>query len=150
VSDSLVQFVRDRLCEDAQIARAACWDEQSDAWTYRSPQGADAKYERHTIVDYCGDGVVVVVTPENADAEGVGRHVARHDPARVLSEVEAKRLLLAEHLPLLLSSSQRFFCDCQAQDGVITALYPCLTVQLLALPHADHADYREEWRPTAE
>jgi hypothetical protein len=25
--------------------------------------------------------------------------------------------------------------------------YPCDTLKLLALPYADHPDYRDEWRP---
>jgi hypothetical protein len=36
-------------------------------------------------------------------------------------------------------------CDVQGQgEG---PHYPCLTLRLLALPYADHADYRQEWRP---
>lgn len=82
----LAQFLRERLAEDERIARAACWDEQSDVWTARPPQKS---YERYTVVDYLDDGVVAV-TPENADDDGVGRHIAAWDPARVLAEVEAK------------------------------------------------------------
>ncbi|WP_432041430.1 DUF6221 family protein [Streptomyces cadmiisoli] len=91
----LATWLREQLDEDGRIAQAACWDEQSDVWTARPPQ---ASYERYCIVDYCGDGVVAV-TPENADDDGVGQHVAEHDPARVLREIDAKRQLLDEFAP---------------------------------------------------
>ncbi|MFI2084332.1 DUF6221 family protein [Streptomyces rubiginosohelvolus] len=116
--DDLVQFLRDRLDEDEQAARAATWDEQSDVWTARPPQ---ARYEQYIVADYLDDGVVAV-TPENADVDGVGQHIARHDPARVLREVEAKRRIL---------------------DGPTTDTL----IKLLALPYADHADYQDTWRP---
>jgi hypothetical protein len=143
MSDDLVQFLRDRLDDDERVARAAMWDGQSDVWTASPPK---ATYERYTVVDYCDDGVVVV-TPENADADGVGRHVARHDPARVLREVDAKRRLLAEHLPAKSPHVPFPYCHCEAGDGCVGGPYPCLTVQLLVLPYADHPNYRDEWRP---
>lgn len=93
--DELVRWLGQQYDKDERIARAACWDEQSDVWTARPPQD---RYERYVVVDYLDDGVVVV-TPENADAVGVGQHIAEHDPARVLREIDAKRQLLDELLP---------------------------------------------------
>lgn len=52
-------------------------------------------------------------------------HIALHDPARVLREVEAKRLLLALHRG----------CDAR-----------CYVVKVLALPYMDRPGYRDEWR----
>ncbi|MFJ8842952.1 DUF6221 family protein [Streptomyces cyaneofuscatus] len=136
--DTLVQFLRDRLSDDEQTARAAMWDEQSDVWTARPPQ---ASYERYTIVDYCDDGVVAV-TPENAFDDGVGPHIARHDPARVLREVDAKRQLVDKYA--------------QVADNDIAEPYEYaygwanglgLAVRLLALAYADHPAYRPDWRP---
>lgn len=48
-------------------------------------------------------------------------HILRHDPARVRADVDAKRRILD-------------------QDP------PRETLALLALPYADHPDYRSEWR----
>lgn len=146
--DDLVQFLRDRLAEDEQTARAATWDEWDSAhWTARPPQ---ASYDRYTVADHLDDGVVVV-TPENADADGVGQHVARHDPARVLREVEAKRRMLDEHVP------RRVKYRPNREPGCLTCITAqewderageanCLTLRLLALPYADHPDYRNDWR----
>jgi hypothetical protein len=75
-------------------------------------------------IDYCDD-------------EGKRYH-ERFDPARVLREVEAKRRILDEHG----SGSD----SCDAHDASMRSI-PCDTLLLLALPYADHPDYREEWRP---
>jgi hypothetical protein len=63
-------------------------------------------------------------------------HIARHDPARVLAEVAAKRQIVELHF---LRSSGRL---CNEDDD----LWPCETLRLLARPYVDHPDYRHEWR----
>jgi hypothetical protein len=86
----------------------------------------------------------------------VARHIIRHDPAAVLAEVDAKRRMMAGHVPgpLIDESDGRREAEpdswdepwrrCLAHDWVA---WPCETMRLLALPHAGHPDYREEWRP---
>lgn len=127
--DELLVWLRAQLDEDARIAKAACWDDQSDVWTARPPR---ERYERYIIADYLDDGVVVV-TPENADADGVGQHVAEHDPARVLREVEAKRAILRE-LPLK-----------NWHEPCISLLQ--LVLALMAAPYSDRPGYQEGWAP---
>ncbi|MFK0062642.1 DUF6221 family protein [Streptomyces werraensis] len=128
-----------QLDEDERIARAACWDEQSDVWTARPPQGTYAQYEQYTVVDYCGDGVVIV-RPQNADDDGVGRHVAEHDPARVLREIHAKRLIIEQH-ERYAAERRRMMggWDPQSDDSPILAA--------LASVYADRPGYKESWRP---
>lgn len=63
-------------------------------------------------------------------------HVARHDPARVLAEVEAKRRLLV-HVDLIWKHSPSP-AEARAWQHA---------VRHLALPYAGHPDYRQEWRP---
>lgn len=68
-------------------------------------------------------------------------HIARHDPVRVLAEVEVKRRIVDEHGP-----NEYGLCDvCVLNDDARRA--PCPTLRLLTLPYADHPDYRGEWRP---
>lgn len=61
---------------------------------------------------------------------------------RWLREVEAKRRILDEVLPQI-----------EANDETVNGEYSCFEdnatplLQLLALPYADRAGYREEWRP---
>ena len=59
-----------------------------------------------------------------------------HRRARVLAECEAKRAVVGLH-PEMLG-----WCQGCAHES-----YPCRTLLALALPYADHPDYREEWRP---
>ncbi|MEU8028910.1 DUF6221 family protein [Streptomyces sp. NPDC049099] len=66
-------------------------------------------------------------------------HVARHDPARVLRNVEAGRALLAEHRP-----GEDGRCrTCAAATGGSRQPAPCATLRLLALPFAAHPEYAE-------
>ncbi|WP_150112998.1 DUF6221 family protein [Streptomyces violaceusniger] len=60
-------------------------------------------------------------------------HIIRHDPARVLAEVEAKRVLVDE------------FERCGPNNPRHSVLH--FTVRVLAAVYDGHPDYREEWRP---
>jgi hypothetical protein len=76
------------------------------------------------------------------DAEGspTGRLLV---PARILAECEAKRRVVELYLEARRSyewdrNDTGFAAEAWAYEAV---------VKQLALPHADHPDYREEWRP---
>lgn len=61
------------------------------------------------------------------------------DEQRMLAEVEAKRRIIHEHV------EGDAWCDyCGGGPGGDPD--GCLTLRLLALPYADHADYLEEWK----
>ncbi|GLY87512.1 DUF6221 family protein [Actinoallomurus iriomotensis] len=60
-------------------------------------------------------------------------HIARHDPARVTSEIEAKRRILE------LFDASRGGRE-QGRPGWAEDV-----LRLLALPYAEHPDYRAEW-----
>ena len=63
-------------------------------------------------------------------------HIVRHDPARVLAEVAAKRRIVDG------------LADADPYSGYITATFTAEdALRLLALPYADRPGYREEWRP---
>ena len=116
--DDLVQFLRDRYDEEARDAEAA-----GDSWYGYEPE------QQIAFVSV-------------ADA----RHIARHDPARVLRDIDAKRQLLELHAleyrdrpERVLGESDDPFCtECVGET------FPCATLRLLALPYAD---YRDDWRP---
>lgn len=72
-----------------------------------------------------------------ADGDHRVTHMFRWSPARVLAECEAKRRIV-EHYLAELNSHQSGWDARAPQD------YP---LRALALPYADHPDYREEWRP---
>lgn len=86
-------------------------------------------------------------------------HIVRHDPARVLREMEAKRAIMDLHRP---SDGACSTCSGEADmdvqydpnSGEETVSWrrtdlpaPCPTVRLLAQPYADHPDYQAEWAP---
>ena len=117
---TLTDFLLARIAEDEAAARAAEGPAQTP---WRATYGRQVETAR--------DGYLV--TPEDEHSyttdppDDVALHIARHDPARVLAECEAKRRIVQN-----------------AQDPGDD-----LFVAILALPYADHPDYREEWRPTA-
>ncbi|WP_409330892.1 DUF6221 family protein [Trujillonella humicola] len=90
--------------------------------------------------------------PRDGQLPDVARvHVARHDPPAVLADCAARwRLVLAcrELRPEVAFVGRR-------QNGMADFPVPpadahqlaALTLALLALPYADHPDYRAEWRP---
>ncbi|MFJ6143107.1 DUF6221 family protein [Streptomyces anulatus] len=133
--DDLVQFLRDRLDEDERIAQLVLGTnvmarvrrgQPAPRWA-PSPEG-DAG-----IWDTDGTPRVKHVWARERD------HIVRHDPARVLREVDAKRQIIAEHDVYARKLADRM--DCQSLD------FPCKTLRLLALSYADHPDYQDTWRP---
>lgn len=115
-------FLHARLDEEADLARR-CDGDGCGEW---SAQG-------HTV-DFC-----------QVELSGfhptIALHVALHDPARVLREVEAKRRVLARHAlspatgdPELPWANRD---DCQ-YDG---ETWPCEDLLDLVSPYGDHPDY---------
>lgn len=98
---------------------------------------------RQALRDYAREGVTIDgrnLKP-NALNEGI-QYVARHDPARVLAEVDAKRKILDRIVPLLEELDQAELKRVREYHGHSSKL-----LRLLALPYAKHLDYRESWRP---
>lgn len=135
MTDHLVAFLRARLDEDLEAVRlvlgvnvmaAIRHGESAPRWV-PSPKGDAGVWDT--------DGVprVKFVWARERD------HIIRHDPARVLAEAEAKRLGVQLHSAE--PGQHPDFC------GYDKHLLPCPALRLLALPYADHPDYRELWRP---
>jgi hypothetical protein len=143
MSDDLIAFLRARLDEDEAIARGAT----VGPWRVNDEAFAETIYGPSNEAVVAGGrwGGEAPVFDSTEDAI----HIARHDPARVLAEVEAKRELLKLHRSVgrrSTGSGGGIVEDCQICDH-FPAQYPCATLRLLALPYVDHPDYRQEWRP---
>lgn len=69
-----------------------------------------------------------------------GDHIARHDPARVLAECAAKRVIVALYDDLL-----RGEVDHRDASGLGASLMHSDVIRALAAVYADHPDYRSEW-----
>lgn len=132
--DDLVQFLRARLDEDEQTAAAA----SDGPWTpWRRKALLHGLGQLEHAVTLPGEGVgsrASIATASWMDAE----HIARHDPARVLAEVDAKRRIIVDY--------ERYIAERRrAMGGWYEGGSPILT--FLAAVYAEHPDYRDEWRP---
>ncbi|MGW2692368.1 DUF6221 family protein [Streptomyces sp. NPDC001296] len=124
--DELVRWLGEQLDEDERIAREAEGDSVFD--------GTGIVVQRNRARGF-PDRTAVLSSP-------VATHIARHDPARVLREIDAKRRLLAIHRPYVPEPDQA----CLGCAGGIM-FTSCPVVRLLALPYADRPGYRDDWRP---
>ena len=168
VSD-LAGFVAARLDEDVAEAKLAA--REGGTWTQVDPVREPGRIESlGDVVVYDESLGDVVVYDEGSPDEYQAAHIARHDPARVLREVDAKRKILAEHpvdADLLAWSlgaaevvagrasplSRCMRCTvplpdaCEDEDQYERVEWPCPTVRALAAVYSDHPDYRQEWAP---
>lgn len=133
MTDELVQFLRNRLKDDEDYARNAFAD-HNDA-------GPDW-YEQWSGALNIGEAEDLVLTNDSA----VSRFMARHDPARVLREVEAKRRTLDDVLPTMQADELRIAGEWGVGSDPVREASDDL-LSLLALPYANHPEYRPEWAP---
>lgn len=149
--DELVQWLGEQLDEDERIARAAAepekWIELNRAPHLNWSVEYWADPDRAAVVAEESSAYPVVVTAEGideADAEARTVHVAEHDPARVLREVDADRKLLALFVEV---GAREVDLDDASEyaDGWVNALG--MAVRLRALPFSNRPGYRKEWRP---
>lgn len=168
VAMDIVEFLTARLDEDeAAAVRAA----RPEPWVKPQPSRpdwyvqfwADEPDRAAVIVDFESSAYPIVATlgydgNDEADeelAEGRVEHIARHDPARVLAEVKAKRALVKLHSPMVMHGDgpgaawydMTTVCrTCEPPRQFPKTAWPCLTARLLAAVYADHPDYDPAWR----
>ncbi|MBO2447582.1 hypothetical protein J4573_10830 [Actinomadura barringtoniae] len=124
----LVDFLRARIDKDEALARACA------AAPWRAlPAG-------QIVVDSPDSDAAPAPAPV-ASAENLtyAEHIARHDPARVLRDVETRRRLIAEYEKNAWRASQGR--GEQYVDPWET------TLRLLAEVYDHHPAYQEAWRP---
>lgn len=140
--DDLVEFLRARLDEDADVARAAACGEGGGRWEATS----DPPMHQAQVCGqpHPGEYMVPVIVDEFPYLNDHERaaHIARQDPDRVLAEVDAKRRLLNTWLPEAAKNDEQV----NEEWGHGSTLADDL-LRLLALPYADHSDYQETWKP---
>jgi hypothetical protein len=127
----LVEFIKARIDEDEATARAV-----EASWRC-VPGTGEIVASDGTNAEVCGE----------AHWEGVGEHIARHDPARVLREVEARRRTLARHHrdPRGACVGCGFSGDLdEARTG---APEDCPELLDMASVWSDHPDCHSEWAP---
>jgi Family of unknown function (DUF6221) len=129
----ITAFLGARLDEDERAAKAACLQRRSLAWSVDPEEWAAGVGVKD------GEGKSVAVAHGTYRAE----HIARHDPARVLADVAAKRAIVALH------DDEGGAHECVGHDsawGTVTDYErDCRTLRLLAAPYADHPDFDPAW-----
>jgi hypothetical protein len=153
VTVDLVQWLTACLDEDERIARAAC-------------EGGEGRW--HPLGDRVGGSVAGdhegyhVAFGEGYPTLEQATHIAAHDPARVLREVETVRRIVGLHVITVekadLPPFDSYTGERNPDEYNVTCAIcgwvsdeptsACLTLRLLALPYADRDSYRPEWAPT--
>lgn len=137
MSDEFVKWLSAQFDADAAAATEAMRD-RDGVWSYvESPSG------EHKVIDNLGYAVTGEEPDPNANPWWTYPHIARHNPARVLREIDAKRRILDLH-DELENASWRDEYD-ESTNGQISGLYQA--IRLLALRYADRPGYRAEWKP---
>ena len=120
---TLTEFLLARIAEDEAVAAAAVSRRDGvDKW---EAVGSG------TVVGPGYDKVKHVMLPSSED--GAARHIARHDPARVLAECEAKRAIA--------NFADYWRGDANDYGQADQAL------RIVSAVYAGHEDYRQEWKP---
>lgn len=132
---TIVEFLEARLAEDEAVATKAIGRFPDSAmWAYEGEEvfaGGDSAW----YVTCDSEGITPAVDEE------IGPHIARHDPARVLREVAAKRNILTEYVNenWVQAQGHRTAWTEGGQAARETA------VRLFASVYSDHPDYQSEW-----
>lgn len=134
MSDDLVEFLNARLDEDEVTAKLAA-REGGPEWT-----GTDSGIYVGDVSRYPDP---IVSGKYDYLEDWYFDHIARHDPARVLTEVAAKRLLV-EFWSLAFQKPEDF----PGYDFDKVRSAGRWTIRKLAAVYTDHPDYRsQEWAP---
>jgi hypothetical protein len=145
MSLDLINFLRARLAEDREVALKA----GADAWSldhFTRAGGVVFASGERPIAEFDAD-------PQHQHAQDrasadfhQAAHIARHDPARVLVEVDTKSRLLTMYEEAGRTRLQPPTAERWMAAGVERAVLED-TFRAFAAVYADHPDYRDEWRP---
>jgi hypothetical protein len=138
--NGLADFLRARLDEDEAVAQATGAKSERELSLGRWTQ-VDM-----TVRSEAGHLVVKHSWPQEI------AHIVRHDPARVLADVAAKRAIVDEHAlldpPPEPDDDWPLVCRrCEDRRRHDAMRWPCPTLRHLAAVYADHPDYDQEWAP---
>jgi Family of unknown function (DUF6221) len=124
---NLDEFLLARIAEDKRIATDAALAVGKERWAPADMPGSGPPHDQ------------------------VGDHLSRHEPARVLAECTARRRLVLACRDI---RPEYRFLGTRPEGLADFPIAPtdqhqlaAVTLALLALPYAAHAEYRPEWRP---
>jgi Family of unknown function (DUF6221) len=140
----LVAFLNARLDEDEAAAKAAASVAGPD-WHHDRFWPEDGSSATTMVFSAAGSPLADTL---HRDDEEMAPFIARHDPARVLREVEADRAILAaleaarQNHPAYGDWVDPAEASAQGEAGGLL-----LAAKLRAAVYSDHPDYRDEWKP---
>jgi hypothetical protein len=134
---TITEFLEARIGEDEAVARAAT----DGPWRYDQRKVNAIDRSESVFAGLSGVSATTVASTGPADdtpSMNDARHIARHDPFRVLAECAAKRAILADRKRIDRSAGMDYW-----HAGYSDANYDAL--RSLAAVYATHPDYRQEW-----
>jgi hypothetical protein len=129
--DDLIAFLAARLDENEALAKAA---QAPSPW-----KAADHESDHWIVTDATGEPLIY---DEGTPSLEEAAHIARHDPARSLRDVEADRKLIVAYRQTLSVPPTN-----EQVDQTAWRLALEFALQLRAAVYSDHPDYRPEWAP---
>jgi len=159
VSADLVTWLREQIAEDQRAAEAA---QRFHPTPWRVDPEVETTMETgRWVADAADEGVLV------ANGDAPARFFARWDPARVLTEVAAKRAILDDHRQVTFTDANLGIHNadvcmvCHAhldypdhfteEQGdaweypLVQRAWPCPTVRALVAPFASRAGFDPSW-----
>lgn len=132
---TIVEFLLARYAEHEQAARAASpgpWSPDEDGYEVLAVDGIE---------------VAKGFALSSPQLRATVQHIALNDPAYVLADLVAKRVIAERHcmVPVNMPGDGEMAC-LECGSGPVNR--PCQTIRLLALPFAAHPDYDPAWAPS--
>ncbi|MEA1796685.1 DUF6221 family protein [Rhodococcus qingshengii] len=128
----IVEFLEARIAEDEAVAKAA----RPGPWFHDSNLTCGPRVPPDDFLMVPEDPSDTISPCNDKIPDQDSRHIARHDPARILCEVAAKRKLIRS-IEGLVQHAYGY----DSAGTVEKVLAP------LAAIYSDHPDFNEEWRP---
>lgn len=157
---TLIEFLTARLARDEAAAQATLIDVDGSGDWRPDERPVALTVDLYRVRDVNARPVVEAVKslygdegpaePLYVDGEAVAAHVARHDPARVLREVAAKRAILEladEASGLDMQVDHEFRVG--ERDTKEEPYVGDLILRQLAQAYSDHPEFDPEWTVTA-
>lgn len=135
---TIIEFLNARLDEDEAAAQAVTAAGGHGGWEALPLAELDG---RRALA--WGSFIFAVMDPV-PEGRACAEHAARHDPARVLREIAAKRSIIE------ICVGQGYVEDGPVPWSAAPPEAPVtwFTLAELAAVYADHSDYRQEWKVT--
>lgn len=126
---TLIEFLKQRLDDDEAASAAAA----------PGPWHLNDEGDEVLAVDDITAAEAFALS--NRQQRATAAHIARHDPARVLAEVEAKRRII-EMCESALAVKRDVTEDWPAAAALAEDI-----LDEMGVPYADHPDYDKGWKP---